>query len=141
MAAATASLNNYLIGNLGLTSNALATRINEQGLFVRRTQGGYLTSKNIRAICQHLCKPGGVVLPNPAYEPTYVVPGILPTTIPDVGIQVSFVTESEAFEVVLGVLPSSLLGEDSEGNGRRYCDYGQVDHCWQYQRTRRVREG
>jgi len=89
MAAATASLNNYLTGTLGLT-NALAARINEQGIssFDELKEA---TDKDIKAICQHLRKPGGV-LPNPAYDPTNVVPGI-PPTIPDVGIQVPFMTE------------------------------------------------
>lgn len=85
MAAAQGALNNYMNNVLLITTAAVRSALNVEGLqslddFVS------LSEKDIDDICSNARKPGGLI-PNPAYDPTTAVAGIGPT-MANPGVQI-----------------------------------------------------
>jgi hypothetical protein len=90
MAAALATLNNYLDNTLGIDDQNTRDALNQQGIqafddFLT------LTEKDISDICANIRKPGGTI-PNPLHNAAAPVANI-PAVIPNPGINIGYVYE------------------------------------------------
>jgi hypothetical protein len=81
----------YVATVIGLAVPHMRFALNEQGL-VSFEDLLALTENDIDQIANAICKPGGVI-PNPAFNPNFPVPGVLPT-LPNPGPRAPIWTSS-----------------------------------------------